>query len=266
MNRSLRTAATGMYAQQLNVDTISNNLANVNTTGFKKSRVEFQDLMYQTLKPSTVAEQGGVGSAAPTMEIQVGNGTQTVATVKNFLQGDITPTSADSLDVAIQGDGFFQVKRPDGTLAYTRDGSFKLSADGTIITSEGYVVDPEIRISADTEKVMIGKDGTVEAIETGSAEPVKLGQIELARFVNPAGLRSIGSNMLVETTASGQPITGQAGSPGFGMTLQGHLEASNVDVVEEMVSMITAQRAYEINSKTIKTVEDMLTMANNLKR
>ncbi|HLP16647.1 MAG TPA: flagellar basal-body rod protein FlgG [Bacteroidota bacterium] len=266
MNRSLRTAATGMYAQQLNVDIISNNLANVNTTGFKKSRVEFQDLMYQTLKPSTVTEQGGGSPMAPMMEIQVGNGTQTVATLKNFLQGDITPTSADGLDVAIQGDGFFQLKRPDGTLAYTRDGSFKLSADGMIVTSEGYIVDPEIRISANTEKVIIGKDGSVDAIETGSAEPVKLGQIELARFVNPAGLRAIGSNMLVETTASGQPITGTAGSAGFGMTLQGHLEASNVDVVEEMVSMITAQRAYEVNSKTIKTVEDMLTMANNLKR
>lgn len=265
MNRSLRTAATGMYAQQLNVDIISNNLANVNTMGFKKSRVEFQDLMYQTLKPSVIAEQA-TASIAPAMEIQVGNGTQTVATLKNFGQGDITPTTADGLDVAIQGDGFFQVKRPDGTVAYTRDGSFKLSPDGLIVTSAGYVVDPEIRISADTQKVIIGKDGTVTAVETGSADPVKLGQIELARFVNPAGLSAIGSNLLVETTSSGQPITGVAGSAGFGETLQGNLEASNVDVVEEMVSMIAAQRAYEINSKTVKTVEDMLTMANNLKR
>jgi flagellar basal-body rod protein FlgG len=264
MNRSLRTAATGMYAQQLNVDIISNNLANVNTTGFKKSRVEFQDLMYQTLKPSSVPEQGG--SMAPAMEIQVGNGTQTVATTKNYGQGDITPTTAGGLDVAIQGDGFFQVKRPDGTLAYTRDGSFKLSSDGMIVTSQGYVLDPEIRISADTQKVVIGTDGSVSAIETGSTDPVKLGQIELARFVNPAGLSAIGSNLMIETTASGQPIVGQAGSSGFGATLQGSLEASNVDVVEEMVSMIAAQRAYEINSKTVKTVEDMLTMANNLKR
>jgi flagellar basal-body rod protein FlgG len=266
MNRSLRTAATGMYAQQLNVDIISNNLANVNTTGFKKSRVEFQDLMYQTLKPSSVSEVGGASPVSPTMEIQVGNGTQTVATLKNFGQGDLTPTTADGLDVAIQGDGFFQVKRPDGTLAYTRDGSFKLSADGMIVTSEGYSLDPEIRVSTDTQKVVISKDGTIEATETGSADPVKLGQIELARFVNSAGLRSIGNNLLVETSASGQPITGQAGAPGFGETLQGNLEASNVDVVEEMVSMIAAQRAYEINSKTVKTVEDMLTMANNLKR
>lgn len=266
MNRSLRTAATGMYAQQLNVDIISNNLANVNTTGFKKSRVEFQDLMYQTLKPSTVAEQGGTSPTSPTAEIQVGNGTQTVATLKNFLQGDITATSADGLDVAIQGDGFFQIKRPDGTLAYTRDGSFKLSPDGVLVTAEGYVLDPEIRLSADTQKVTIAKDGTITATETGSSDPVALGQIELARFVNPAGLRSIGSNMMLETSASGQPIVGQAGSAGFGVTMQGYLEASNVDVVEEMVSMITAQRAYEINSKTIKTVEDMLSMANNLKR
>jgi flagellar basal-body rod protein FlgG len=255
-----------MYAQQLNVDIISNNLANVNTTGFKKSRVEFQDLMYQTLKPSTVAETGGVSPTVATSEIQVGNGTQTVATLKNYTQGDITPTTAGGLDVAIQGDGFFQIKRPDGTTAYTRDGAFKLSADGQIVTAEGYVLDPEIRLSTDTQSVSIGKDGTVEATETGSATPVKLGQIELARFVNPAGLSAIGSNMLVETTASGQPIVGTAGSSGFGVTMQGNLEASNVDVVEEMVSMISAQRAYEINSKTIKTVEDMLTMANNLKR
>jgi flagellar basal-body rod protein FlgG len=266
MNRSLRTAATGMYAQQLNVDTISNNLANVNTTGFKKSRVEFQDLMYQTLKPSSVAEQGGASPTTPSMEIQVGNGTQTIATLKNFTQGDIQPTTPGSLDVAIQGDGFFQIKRPDGTTAYTRDGSFKLSPEGQLVTSAGYIVDPEIHFSADTQAVTIGKDGTITAVETGTADPTKLGQIELARFVNPAGLRSIGSNMLVETPASGQPIVGQAGSSGFGVTMQGNLEASNVDVVEEMVSMISAQRAYEINSKTIKTVEDMLTMANNLKR
>ncbi len=255
-----------MYAQQLNVDTISNNLANVNTTGFKKSRVEFQDLMYQTLKPSSLAETGGITPTASSMEIQVGNGTQTVATLKNFTQGDIQPTLPTGLDVAIQGEGFFQIKRPDGTIAYSRDGSFKISSEGQLVTSEGYILDPEIKISTDTQQVLIGKDGIVQAIETGSADPVKLGQFELARFVNPAGLRSIGSNMLVETSASGQPLIGPAGSPGFGVTMQGNLESSNVDVVEEMVSMITAQRAYEINSKTIKTVEDMLTMANNLKR
>jgi flagellar basal-body rod protein FlgG len=207
-----------------------------------------------------------VSPTVATSEIQVGNGTQTVATLKNFTQGDITPTTAGGLDIAIQGDGFFQIKRPDGTTAYTRDGAFKLSADGQIVTAEGYILDPEIRLSTDTQSVSIAKDGTVEAVEAGSASPVKLGQIELARFVNPAGLRAIGSNMLVETSASGQPLVGAAGSSGFGVTMQGNLEASNVDVVEEMVSMITAQRAYEINSKTIKTVEDMLTMANNLKR
>ncbi len=265
MNRSLRTAATGMYAQQLNVDIIANNLANVNTTGFKKSRVEFQDLMYQTLRASNNATAGSNGTVEPPMEIQVGNGTQTVATLKSFLQGDLQPTH-NSLDIAIQGEGFLQIKRSDGTFAYTRDGSLKVAADGVLVTSEGYVVQPEIKLSSDTLEVVIGKEGTVEAKEVGQSSLMKLGQLELARFVNPSGLRSIGTNLLVETAASGQPIIGQAGSAGFGETLQGNLESSNVDVVEEMVNMITAQRSYEINSKTIKTVEDMLQMANNLKR
>lgn len=262
MNRALRTAATGMYAQQLNVDIIAHNLANVNTTGFKKSRAEFEDLMYQTMKASGASQNPNEQQST---EIQVGNGTIPVATVKSFLQGDLQPTN-NPMDIAIQGEGFLQVRRPDGTLAYTRDGALKISSEGTLVTSQGYVVEPGISFSSDVTSIVIGRDGTVEAIGVGESTPVKIGQLELAKFVNPGGLRSIGNNLFVETPASGQPMVGAAGSAGFGEVHQGFLEASNVDVVEEMVNMIVAQRAYEINSKTIKTVEDMLSMANNLKR
>lgn len=262
MNRALRTAATGMYAQQLNIDTIAHNLANVNTTGFKKSRPEFQDLMYQTLKTTGVSQNPNVQQ--PT-ELQVGTGAVPVSTNKSFLQGDIQPTQ-NQLDVAIEGEGFLQVRRPDGTLAYTRDGSFKISAEGSLVTTQGYLVEPALTFSEDTATIAIARDGTIEATPTNSAESVKVGQFELAKFVNPAGLRSIGGNMYVETVASGAPIVGMAGSEGFGEVQQGMLESSNVDIVEEMVSMITAQRAYEINAKTIKTVEDMLAIANNVKR
>lgn len=262
MNRALRTAATGMAAQQLNVDIIANNLANVNTTGFKKSRPEFQDLMYQTLKASGVSQNPNVQQP---IEIQVGNGAVPVATFKRFAQGDIQPTT-NELDLAIQGEGFFQVRRPDGTIAYTRDGSMKMSGDGTIVTSQGYIVEPGLTFSSDTTSIVIGRDGNVDATSVGSSAQTKIGQFELAKFVNPSGLRSIGDNLYQETTASGTPILGPAGSEGFGELMQGYLESSNVDVVEEMVGMITAQRAYEINSKTVKTVEDMLTIATNVKR
>jgi flagellar basal-body rod protein FlgG len=262
MNRALRTAATGMAAQQLNVEMIANNLANVNTTGFKKSRAEFEDLMYQTMKVSGQSQNPNERQAT---EIQVGNGTIPVATLRSFLQGDIQPTN-NPLDLAIQGEGFLTVRRPDGTLAYTRDGALKLSSDGTLVTAQGYVVEPGFTFSTDVASIRIGRDGTVEAMGVAESSPLVIGQIELAKFVNPGGLRSIGNNLYVETPASGKPIVGAAGSEGFGEVHQGFLEASNVDIVEEMVNMIVAQRAYEINSKTIKTVEDMLTMANNLKR
>jgi flagellar basal-body rod protein FlgG len=200
-----------------------------------------------------------------TNEIQIGTGTSPAATQKNFVQGDLQTTS-NPFDLAISGEGFFQIRRPDGTLAFTRDGSFKLSADGTIVTSQGYVMEPGVAISSDARNVAISRDGVIEAREGTADSPTRIGQVELARFVNVAGLKAIGNNLFVETTASGQPIVGAAGTEGFGEIQQGHLESSNVDVVEEMVSMIVAQRAYEINSKTIKTVEDMLQMANNLKR
>lgn len=262
MNRALRTAATGMFAQQLNIDTIAHNLANVNTTGFKKSRPEFQDLMYQTLRTTGVSQNPNVQQPG---ELQVGTGAIPIASNKSFIQGDIQPTQ-NQLDVAIEGEGFFQVRRPDGTLAYTRDGSFKISADGTLVTAQGYLVEPALTFADDTADVSIGREGSIEATTTGSAEAVKIGQLELAKFVNPAGLRAIGGNLFVETVASGVPLVGSAGSEGFGEVQQGMLESSNVDVVEEMVGMITAQRAYEINAKTIKTVEEMLTIANNIKR
>jgi flagellar basal-body rod protein FlgG len=262
MNRALRTAAAGMAAQQLNVDTIAHNLANVNTTGFKKSRAEFQDLMYQTLKAGGTPANS---SSRETNDIQIGTGTAPTATPKSFLQGDLQATS-NPLDVAINGEGFFQVRRPDGTIAYTRDGAFKLSGDGTLVTAQGYVIEPGVSITSDAQSLSISRDGVIEVIEKAGDTPTRVAQIELAKFINVAGLKAIGNNLFVETPASGPPIIGAAGSEGFGELHQGYLEASNVDVVEEMVSMIVAQRAYEINSKTVKTVEDMLQMANNLKR
>jgi flagellar basal-body rod protein FlgG len=188
-----------------------------------------------------------------------------VATQKSFAQGDIQATQ-NQMDIAIQGEGFLQIRRPDGTLAYTRDGALKISADGTLVTSQGYLLEPRISFSQDTTEITIGRDGTIDAKVTGDRDAVPVGQIELAKFINPAGLRSIGGNLYVETTASGPAILGTATEEGFGEVLQGFLESSNVDVVEEMVNMITAQRAYEVSAKTVKTVEDMLTIANNLKR
>jgi flagellar basal-body rod protein FlgG len=263
MERALRTAASGMFAQQLNIDVIAHNLANVNTTSFKRSRAEFQDLMYQILKAPVSANQNE-NTQSPG-EIQIGTGVQAVATLRDFKQGDLQPTN-NPLDVAINGDGFFQVRKPDGTIAYTRDGSFKLSRDGRLVNSAGYILEPEIIIPETAVAISISRDGIVEILNSGETEPVEIGRIELVKFVNPAGLRSIGNNLYVETQASGQPIFGTPGSEGFGELMQGYLEASNVDIVEEMVNMIIAQRAYEINSKTIKTVEEMLQMANNLKR
>lgn len=262
MNRALRTAATGMYAQQLNVDLIAHNLANVNTTGFKKTRPEFQDLMYQTLKTSVESTDPNIQQP---IEIQVGNGTMPVATQRSFVQGDIQPTN-NPLDIALQGEGFLQIRRPDGTIAYTRDGALKMSGEGQLVTSQGYLVDPSVSFSPDTSSVAISKEGVIEVTEFGQTDAARIGQLELAKFVNPAGLRPIGNNLYIETPASGKPIIGTAGNEGFAEIQQGSLESSNVDVVEEMVSMIVAQRAYEINSKTIKTVEEMLSIANAIRR
>lgn len=262
MVRALRTAATGMYAQELHVDTISNNLANINTTGYKKAKVEFQDLLYQTQRAIGAANVQGVN--IPT-EIQIGHGTNPVSVQKLFSQGDINATG-NPLDLAIDGEGFFQVIRNDGTIGYTRDGTFKLSGDGRIVNSDGFVLEPEISLPADTLEVHISRDGVVSAKTSGDLAPVELGRIELARFMNPAGLESIGGNIYLPTVASGDPITGTPGEQNMGTLRQGFLEMSNVQVVEEMINLIIAQRAYEINSKAIRTAEEMLNTAGNLRR
>lgn len=261
--RALRTAASGMYAQQINIEVISNNISNINTTGYKKNKAEFVDMIYQEV--STNPEITGLepnSSANPT--VQVGNGVQVSAANKIFKQGDLTETS-NSMDMAIFGEGFFQVRRPDGSLAYTRDGSWKLSSDGNLVNSSGYVLEPGVTIDDNVMGLKVSKDGVIEVNESGGGTAT-LGNIELAKFINPAGLKAIGDNLYVETESSGTPISGAPGSSGFGEVNQGFLEASNVDIVEEMINMITAQRSYEINSKTVKTVEEMMSISNNLVR
>lgn len=262
--RSLRTAASGMYAQQLNIEVIANNIANMNTTGFKRNKAEFQDLMYQEVPVNTVTSNTGGSSESTHNKIQVGNGVQPISTQKVFEQGDLQPTG-NQFDIAIQGEGFFQVTKPDGTFAYSRDGSFKVSGEGKLVTSSGYQLEPHITLTEDTVSLTVGRDGTVEILESNGSSYIA-DNIQLVRFMNPGGLKALGDNLFQETEGSGMPIFGTAGSNGFGEIHQGFLETSNVDIVEEMISMITAQRAYEINSKTVKTVEEMMTMANNLKR
>lgn len=262
MLRSLWTAASGMQAQTLNIDVLSNNLANLNTTGFKRSRADFQDLLYETLRLAGSASS--TSTQVPT-GIQLGHGTRPAAVQKIFIQGDYKYTK-NELDVAIEGDGFFQIIKPDGEIAYTRAGAFKLDNEGRIVTSDGFLLEPEISVPVDSIEVSIGMDGTVSALQAGESAPSEVGTIQLSRFVNPAGLNSIGRNLYLETAASGDVVTGTAGEEGFGTLAQGFLEMSNVSVVEEMVNLITAQRAYEINSKSIQAADEMLQMANNVKR
>ena len=262
MIRSLWTSATGMQAQELNIDVISNNLANVNTSGFKKSRAEFQDLLYESIRPAGAASSQD--TTVPT-GIQLGHGTRPAAVQKMFTQGDFQNTK-NELDWAIEGDGFFQIELPNGETSYSRSGEFKLDADGRIVNPDGFLLVPELSIPTDTVSISVGMDGTVSVIQAGDSTPTEIGSIQLARFVNAAGLRSLGKNLYVPTEASGNEITGTPGETGLGTIAQGFLEMSNVSVVDEMVNMITAQRAYETNSKVIQTADDMLQMANNLKR
>lgn len=262
MIRSLYTAATGMEAQQLNMDVTANNLANVNTAGFKKSRVDFQDLLYQTIRSAGASQAQGM--RIPT-GIQVGLGTRVSATQKMFTPGDFQQTGND-LDMVIEGDGFFQVMLPSGELAYTRDGSFKIDGEGKIVTSDGYPLQPEISIPAEANKITIGEDGTVSVNVPGQNAPQELGQLQLVKFINPAGLNNLGRNLFANTQASGEPLTGSPGQDGLGGIRQGFIEMSNVKVVEEMINMIMAQRAYETNSKSIQTADEMLNIANNLRR
>jgi flagellar basal-body rod protein FlgG len=262
MSRALSIAASGMQAQALNIDVISNNIANVSTTGFKRSRADFQDLLYQNLRPAGATSASG--SQIPT-GIQLGQGTRPVATQKLFIQGDYQLTE-NQLDMAIEGDGFFQITQPNGEIAYTRSGAFKLNSDGNVVTSDGFELEPAISVPQDAVSITVGTDGTVSILQANEFEPVEIGAIELARFANPAGLSSIGRNLYLQTGASGEAITGTPGEDGIGTISQGYLEMSNVSVVDEMVNMITAQRAYEINSKSIQAADEMLQMANNLKR
>ncbi|MFC1528389.1 flagellar basal-body rod protein FlgG [Candidatus Latescibacterota bacterium] len=262
MIRAMRTAASGMFAQQLNVDNISNNLANVNTTGFKKSKIEFQDVLYQILRLAGSVSQEG---AEVPVELQIGYGSRAVASNRIFSQGDLTQTY-NTFDIAIDGNGFIQIDLPDGTQGYTRDGALKLSRDGELVTSEGYLLSAAISIPAEAEQVSIGVDGTISVINAGETEATDIGQLLLVKFLNPGGLSAIGRNLYRQTRASGDPIEGTPGQDGLGQIRQQFLELSNVETVEEMVNLIVAQRAYEINSKAIQTSEEMLQMANNLKR
>ena len=262
MIRSLWTSATGMKAQALNLDVIANNLANVSTAGFKKSRAEFQDLLYETLRPAgTPSSQD---TQVPT-GIQLGHGTRPSTVLKIFSQGDLEHTK-NELDLAIEGDGFFQIAMPNGETAFTRDGGFKLDSEGRIVNADGFALEPEISIPTDAVSISVGMDGTVSVLQAGETTPTEVGTIELARFVNPAGLISTGRNLYINSEASGDAMTGTAGENGLGTIAQGFLERSNVTVVEEMVNMITAQRAYEANSKSIQTADEMLAIANNVKR
>ena len=262
MIRALFTSATGMQAQETNIDVIANNLANVNTTGYKKSRADFQDLVYQYLvEPGAPTSQS---TENPT-GIHVGLGVRPAAVQKVFAQGDLTSTG-NQLDLAIAGDGFFEIQMPDGGTAYTRAGSFKLDSSGQMVTSDGYMLAPGITIPNDTLAVIIGEDGTVSVNQPNATAPAQVGQLTGVRFPNNAGLRAVGRNLYQETESSGAPTQGVFSESGFGRIQQGFLESSNVSVVEQVVSMITAQRAYEASSKGISAADDMMGQALNLKR
>ena len=260
MLRSLNTAATGMDSQQELIDTLSNNLANVNTTGFKASRANFQDLMYQTERAPGLQTTTGVISPSG---IQIGNGSRLVSVEKSFEPGSSKITNKET-DLAIMGNGFFRIQVPDGTISYTKDGTFRRNADGRLVTSEGFPLVPEIVVPANTLNLKIGLDGIVTAKVSGEVEPKNLGQIQIANFVNPAGLNASGRNLFAQTPASGEPIVGVPGENGTGSISQGQLESSNVNIVEEMVQMIMGQRAYELNGKVIKTGDEMLSATNQI--
>lgn len=260
MLRALYSAAAGMQSQQMNLDVISNNLANVNTTGFKKSKIEFQELLYETTRAAG-AEQGG-GNQLPS-GIQIGQGARPVATSRIFTSGDLTQTG-ERLDVGIHGDGFFEVQLPDGTRAYTRDGAFKTSSDGRIVTSDGLPVQGGFQpVPAGTTNITISNDGQVNYTTANGTTNFR---VQLVRFNNQVGLESMGNNLYRETAASGPPELGNPGENGFGSLNQGYLEMSNVKVVEEMVNLILAQRAYEVNSKAVQAADEMMQQSNNLRR
>ncbi|EKF50337.1 flagellar basal-body rod protein FlgG [Thermosipho africanus H17ap60334] len=261
MINGLYTAATGMWAQQFKLDTLSNNIANVDTAGYKKVKSEFQDLLYDYSKNAGAAT--AQNSLHPT-GLYVGHGTKLSATTRIFTQGNLERTG-NSLDLAISGDGFFQIQLQDGRIAYTRDGQFKIDGNGRIITSNGNLLSPNIVVPQNAVSLSISPDGIVTAeLQDGTLQ--NLGTITLVRFINPSGLKAIGDNLFLETPASGAPVEGTAGQDGFGSILQGYVEKSNVDIVKEMVDMISAMRAYELNSRTIQTADEMLRTASSMKR
>ncbi|MDE5603871.1 MAG: flagellar basal-body rod protein FlgG [Helicobacter sp.] len=260
MMRALYTATTGMLAQQLQIDVTSNNISNVNTYGFRKERAEFADLFHQVL------QYAGSSTSETTLSptgMEVGLGVRPTAVQKIFSQGNFKNTE-QNLDIAITGQGFFQIELPDGTIAYTRDGSFKRDNEGRVVNSQGYLLVPNITIPSEYTQINIGTDGTVSVVENNQTN--ELGQIEIANFINPAGLHALGDNLFLNTNASGDPVTGTPGLNGFGQLRQGFVEQSNVKLVEEMTDLIVGQRAYEANSKSIQTADSMLQTVNGLKR
>ena len=259
MHPALWVSKTGLSAMDTNMATISNNLANVNTTGFKRDRAVFQDLLYQVKR-----QPGGLSTQNSELPsgLQLGTGVRVVGTAKQFTQGNLKITE-QPLDMAVNGRGFFQVQLPDGQIAYTRDGQFQLNADGDVVNPDGYPLEPAINVPANATNITIGKDGTVTAVTDDQAAPVNLGQLTLTDFVNPQGLQAIGNNLFKATNASGDPAEGEAGIAGLGSIEQGAVEASNVEVVEELVNMITTQRAYEMNSKVVSATDQMLQFITN---
>lgn len=263
MFRALSTAALGMSAQQRSVDNIANNLANVGTTGFKRSTIAFQDLFYENIASSKQGSSSSRSSSDGPM-LQIGHGSRAVATIRNFMQGSVAETG-NALDLAISGDGFFQVEMPDGSTAYTRDGNFSRDSSGLLVNNSGLPLAGQLEVPTDALAVEIDQDGTVTALLSDKSQ-VDLGQIELAKFANSGGLEAIGDNLFVETESSGLAFFGTPGEEGFGVVRQGYLEQSNVDIVTEMVRLIEAQRAYETNSKMVQAAEDMMQVTNSIKR
>jgi len=253
MLRAFSTAATGMSAQQMMVDVTANNLANINTTGFKRSQIDFQDLLYTKMREAGTDVSAGVDTPSG---MEIGSGVRAGSTVKIFSGGELVNTSR-SLDIAVSGDGFLQISMPDGSTKYTRDGALQLNSNGELVTSLGYAIEPAISVPTNAVSVDIGKDGSVNVLDESGAQTV-VGTIQLAKFINPAGLSSEGDNLLAETEASGPATTGTAGENGFGTIQSGFLEKSNVQMVTELVNLITAQRAYEVNSRAIKAGDEML--------
>jgi len=260
MFRSLYVAATGMVAQETKLDTIANNLANANTSGFKRQDAEFEDLIYQQVRTPGRLPDGGMGPTG----VQIGLGSRVVATPRYFSQGTISQTG-NPLDVAIEGRGFLSVTRPDGQIAYTRSGNLKLDGQGRLVTSAGLPIEPPINIPIDATSITIEKDGRISVMQPGQQEPTELGQLQLAIFSNPTGLQSEGHNMFMATASSGDPQTGSPGTEGRGSLMQNAMEGSNVEVVTEMISMIRTQRAYEINSKVVSAADDMLRNATQMR-